>query len=179
MYFYSAAGTERQQSASSNGYYETVAGGTGAGKGFDGASGVHQHMTNTRITDPEIMEHRYPLRLWRFVIRKDSGGWGAFKGGDGLIREYEFLEDMELSILSQHRKIAPYGMKGGEAGSKGEQWLITAKGEKQQLEGISNLKIHKNDIFLLKTPGGGGFGLPEENNIPLTIERKPGNNSTK
>ncbi|VAW30520.1 5-oxoprolinase, HyuA-like domain / 5-oxoprolinase, HyuB-like domain [hydrothermal vent metagenome] len=140
------------------GYYETVAGGTGAGEGFKGASGVHQHMTNTRITDPEIMEYRYPVRLQRFQIRKNSGGKGAFYGGDGLIREYEFLEEMELSLLTQHRVVAPYGMKGGEPGSKGEQWLIKPNSQKIKLDGITNLKVNKKDILLLKTPGGGGFG---------------------
>jgi 5-oxoprolinase (ATP-hydrolysing) len=140
------------------GYYETVAGGVGATRNSDGASGVHQHMTNTRITDPEILEHRYPIRLKRFAIRQGSGGKGKHKGGDGLIREYEFLDDMELSILSQHRKSAPYGMNGGEQGKTGDQWLITASGVKRHLDGITQLKVHKNDIFLLKTPGGGGFG---------------------
>ena len=140
------------------GYYETVAGGTGAGEGFNGASGVHQHMTNTRITDPEIMEHRYPIRLQRFQIRKNSGGKGAFHGGDGLIREYEFLEDMELSLLTQHRVVSPYGMEGGEPGSRGEQWLIKPNGQKIKLDGITNLKVSKKDVLLLKTPGGGGFG---------------------
>ncbi|HDO06440.1 MAG TPA: 5-oxoprolinase, partial [Bacteroidetes bacterium] len=140
------------------GYYETVAGGTGAGEGFNGASGVHQHMTNTRITDPEIMEHRYPVRLQRFQIRKNSGGKGAFHGGDGLIREYEFLEEMELSLLTQHRVVAPYGMKGGEPGSRGEQWLIKPNSQKTKLDGITSLKVNKKDILLLKTPGGGGFG---------------------
>jgi 5-oxoprolinase (ATP-hydrolysing) len=115
-------------------------------------------MTNTRITDPEILEHRYPIRLKRFAIRQGSGGKGKHKGGDGLIREYEFLDDMELSILSQHRKSAPYGMNGGEQGKTGDQWLITASGVKRHLDGITQLKVHKNDIFLLKTPGGGGFG---------------------
>ncbi len=140
------------------GYYETVAGGVGATRNSDGASGVHQHMTNTRITDPEILEHRYPIRLKRFEIRQGSGGKGKHKGGDGLIREYEFLDDVELSILSQHRKSAPYGMNGGEHGKTGDQWLITASGVKRHLDGITQLKVHKNDIFLLKTPGGGGFG---------------------
>jgi len=140
------------------GYYETVAGGVGATKNSDGASAVHQHMTNTRITDPEIMEYRYPIRIKRFEIRHESGGRGNHKGGNGVVREYEFLDDMELSILSQHRKFAPYGMAGGEAGMTGEQWLINARGEKKPLRGITQLKVHKKDVFLLKTPGGGGFG---------------------
>ena len=140
------------------GYYETVAGGTGAGEGFDGVSGLHQHMTNTRITDPEIMEHRYPVRLHRFQIRKNSGGKGAFRGGDGLIREYEFLEEVEVSLLTQHRVVEPYGMKGAKPGSKGEQWLVHPDGQKQKLAGITNFKAQKHDKLILKTPGGGGFG---------------------
>ncbi len=145
------------------GYYETVAGGVGATPVADGASGVHQHMTNTRITDPEILEFRYPVRLKRFQIRENSGGDGKHSGGNGLIREYEFLEEMELSLLSQHRKTVPYGMRGGQPGSPGEQWLVSADGIKKQLEGISRIKVHPKDVLLLKTPGGGGFGEKTEN----------------
>ena len=141
------------------GYYETVAGGTGAGEGFHGVSGLHQHMTNTRITDPEIMEHRYPVRIHRFQIRKNSGGRGAFNGGNGLVREYEFLEEVEVSLLTQHRVVAPYGMKGAEPGIRGEQWVVHPDGKKQKLEGITNFKVHKHDRLILKTPGGGGFGI--------------------
>ncbi len=101
------------------GYYETICGGCGAGPGFAGADAVHHHMTNTRITDPEIMEHRYPVRLLRFEIRKDSGGKGKYNGGDGIIREILFLEKMELSLLMQRRKSGPYGMEGGKAGHIG------------------------------------------------------------
>ena len=98
------------------GYYETIAGGAGAGPTWHGKSGVHTHMTNTRITDPEVMELRYPVIVRRFVIRKDSGGSGAFKGGDGLIREIEFLTDIEIGILSERRALAPWGLNGGEDG---------------------------------------------------------------
>ncbi len=140
------------------GYYETIAGGTGAGEGFNGVSGLHQHMTNTRITDPEVMEHRYPVRIHRFQIRKNSGGKGAFCGGEGLIREYEFLEVVEVSLLTQHRVEAPYGMNGAEPGSKGEQWLVPRDGQKQKLPGITNFKAQKHDKLIIKTPGGGGFG---------------------
>ncbi len=101
------------------GYYETVGGGSGAVEGFDGASGVHTHMTNTRITDPEVLEHRYPVRLHRFAIRRGSGGAGRWRGGDGLVREIEFLAPLEFSILSQHRVSAPYGMAGGGEGAVG------------------------------------------------------------
>ena len=98
------------------GYYETVCGGSGAGPGFDGTDAVHTHMTNTRITDPEIAEHRYPVRLERFAIRTGSGGAGRHRGGDGAVREMTFLEPVELSILSQHRSVAPFGLEGGEPG---------------------------------------------------------------
>jgi len=116
------------------GYYETVAGGSGAGPGFDGASGVHTHMTNTSSTDPEVLEHRYPVRLHRFAIRKGSGGTGRWRGGDGLIREIEFLAPLELSILSQHRVSAPYGMAGGGDGAVGRQAIVRPDGTRRELE---------------------------------------------
>lgn len=140
------------------GYYETISGGSGAGENFDGASGVHQHMTNTRITDPEILEHRYPVRLDQFSIRKNSGGKGKHKGGNGVIRAFTFLESIELSVLSQHRKYAPYGLRGGEAGQKGKQFVIRSNGEKITLEGMSHCFLNPNDQFIIETPGGGGFG---------------------
>lgn len=140
------------------GYYETISGGSGAGENFDGTSGVHQHMTNTRITDPEILEHRYPVRLDSFSIRSDSGGNGKYKGGNGVIRAFTFLESVELSLLSQHRKYAPYGLKGGEEGKRGEQYVIRANGEKIALEGMSHCLLNPNDQFIIETPGGGGFG---------------------
>jgi len=140
------------------GYYETIAGGSGAGENFDGTSGVHQHMTNTRITDPEILEHRYPVRLDSFSIRPNSGGKGKYKGGNGVIRAFTFLESVELSLLSQHRKYAPYGLKEGEAGKRGEQYVIRANGEKVLLEGMSHCLLNPNDQFIIETPGGGGYG---------------------
>lgn len=140
------------------GYYETIAGGCGAGDSYNGASGVHQHMTNTRITDPEILEHRYPVRLEKFAIRQNSGGNGKHKGGNGVIRVFRFLESVELSLLSQHRKYAPYGLKGGEEGKKGEQYILRANGEKISLQGMSHALLKANDQFIIETPGGGGFG---------------------
>jgi len=139
------------------GYYETIAGGSGAGKDFDGASGVHQHMTNTRITDPEILEHRYPVRLDEFSIRQKSGGKGNRTGGNGVIRKFTFLDKVELSLLAQHRKYAPYGLKGGEDGKKGIQYVIRSSGEKIELSGMSHCVINKNDQFIIETPGGGGY----------------------
>jgi len=141
------------------GYYETVCGGCGAGPGFDGASAVHSHMTNTRITDPEILEHRYPVRVERFAVRAGSGGAGRFRGGDGVIREITFLAPLELSILSQHRTVAPYGLDGGEPGSPGSQRVIRAKdGAIQTLGPIDGTRVEAGDRLVLETPGGGGYG---------------------
>lgn len=142
------------------GYYETICGGTGAGKGFCGQDAVHQHMTNTRITDPEIMEWRYPVRLDKFEIRKNSGGNGKWKGGNGIVREITFLKPLEMTILSQHRIQQPYGLEGGEEGKCGEQYIITASGEKEILEGIDSRKLNPGDKLVVKTPGGGGYGKP-------------------
>ena len=140
------------------GYYETVGGGSGAIDGFDGASGVHTHMTNTRITDPEVIEHRYPVRLHRFSIRKGSGGKGRWRGGEGLVREIEFLAPLEFSILSQHRVNAPYGMAGGGEGAVGRQVIISADGSKRELTGIDGCEVAVGDRVILETPGGGGYG---------------------
>ena len=137
------------------GYYETICGGSGAGEGFSGTSGVHTHMTNTRITDAEIMELRYPVYLNRFEIRENSGGDGEFKGGDGIIREVTFLDNVEVSLLRQHQIQKPYGMNGGEAGKVGKQLLKKADGT----EIISNeFTAEKGDTLTIYTPGGGGFG---------------------
>lgn len=140
------------------GYYETICGGCGASEGFNGASAVHHHMTNTRITDPEILEHRYPVRLEQFSIRKNSGGKGKWKGGDGVIREITFLEPVNLSVLSQRRKSGPYGMKGGEDGKAGNQKVIRKNGEKIQLDSIQNINLEAGDRYIIETPGGGGMG---------------------
>lgn len=141
------------------GYYETVGGGSGASRRQPGASAVHSHMTNTAITDPEILEHRYPVRLERFAIRRGSGGSGKQRGGEGVEREWTFLAPMSLSILSQHRVIAPYGMAGGGAGMKGEQELVRRTGERLVLAGIDSCEVEPGDRLVLRTPGGGGWGL--------------------
>jgi 5-oxoprolinase (ATP-hydrolysing) len=143
------------------GYYETICGGVGAGPGFDGRSGVHQHMTNTRITDPEEMERKFPVRLNHFGLRPGSGGAGKWRGGDGIIREIEFLEDLELTILSQHRVVAPFGMEGGEAGKVGEQYLVKTDGQKEKLQGVDSRTVRKGEKILVKTPGGGGWDRNE------------------
>ncbi len=139
-------------------YYETICGGTGAGPGFDGASAVHSHMTNTRITDPEIVEHRYPVRIERFAIRNGSGGGGKHCGGDGAIREILFLEKMSLSVLGEHRKEGPYGLAGGAPGKPAKQLLVRSTGEKIKLESIDGKEVNPGDRIIIETPGGGGFG---------------------
>ncbi|MEJ2190081.1 MAG: hydantoinase B/oxoprolinase family protein [Acidobacteriota bacterium] len=144
------------------GYYETVGGGSGAIAGHDGASGVHSHMTNTRITDPEVLEHRYPVRLRRFAIRRQSGGAGRWRGGDGLVREIEFLAPLELSILSQHRVQAPYGLAGGGPGLVGRQMIVGADGRRRGLGGIDACEVAAGDLLVLETPGGGGYGSEDD-----------------
>ena len=140
------------------GYYETICGGAGAGDGFAGADAVHTHMTNTRITDPEIMELRYPVRLDTFKIRKNSGGKGRFKGGDGIFRQLTFLAPVELSVLSQHRVVAPFGLQGGGNGQLGKHYLLLKNGRKKVLKGIDGASVTEGDSFVIETPGGGGFG---------------------
>jgi 5-oxoprolinase (ATP-hydrolysing) len=140
------------------GYYETVGGGTGAGDGFNGADAVHQHMTNTRATDPEVLEHRYPVRLDRYSIRKDSGGDGKWRGGNGTVRELTFLEPVSLSVLTQHRENEPFGLNGGEPAKPGRQWIERADGNRQELNWRDGADLEKGDRFILHTPGGGGFG---------------------
>lgn len=139
-------------------YYETICGGCGAGNGFHGASAVHHHMTNTRITDPEIMEFRYPVRLESFSIRKNSGGKGKFKGGDGVIREISFLEITSLSVLTQHRTTSPYGMKNGAPGKPGKQYILRKDGTKKILKPVDGCIVNPGDKLVILTPGGGGFG---------------------
>jgi 5-oxoprolinase (ATP-hydrolysing) len=140
-------------------YYETIAGGAGALDGCPGASGVQVHMTNTRITDPEILEVRHPgIRLERFSLRKDSGGKGKYPGGDGTIREIKFLKPAVVSILSERRVYAPYGMKGGGPGKKGLNILRKSDGEIKVLGNREILKVDKEDSIIIETPGGGGYG---------------------
>ena len=139
------------------GYYETLAGGTGAGEGFHGRDATHHHMTNTRITDPEVIEQRFPVRINRFAIREGSGGAGKWNGGNGLIREYEFLESVNLSILSQRRESGPYGIMGGKDGLPGKQYLIKKDGSHVSIKGIDNIDVVAGDRFIIETPGGGGW----------------------
>ena len=140
------------------GYYETIGGGAGAGPNWHGQSGVHTHMTNTRITDPEILERRYPVMLREFSIRKDSGGSGKFKGGNGLIREVEFLEPLNTAILSERRVHQPYGLNGGGPGKKGLNLFIRKNGSKLHLGGKNEIIAEAGDRIRIETPGGGGYG---------------------
>ncbi|MXX90403.1 MAG: 5-oxoprolinase [Boseongicola sp. SB0677_bin_26] len=138
--------------------YETICGGTGAGNGFDGASAVHSHMTNTRMTDPEVLESRFPVRVDEFSIRAGSGGAGEFRGGDGVVRKLRFLEPMTVTVLSSHRATVPFGGSGGQPGLPGENSVVRSNGTIEVLEGNDETRMQANDVFVMKTPGGGGFG---------------------
>jgi len=144
------------------GYYETLCGGAGAGPGWHGASAVHTHMTNTAITDPEIVEQRYPVRLDEFSVRRGSGGTGRYRGGDGVRREFVFLAPMSLSLLTQHRARGPYGLEGGEAGASGRQGLVSRDGNRELLAAIEARDVEAGDRLVLETPGGGGWGMSTE-----------------
>lgn len=139
------------------GYYETVAGGAGAGPEFAGASAVHTHMTNTRITDPEVIEQRFPVRVREFSIRPDSGGAGRTRGGNGVCREYEFLEPLTVSLLCERRETAPFGLAGGSPGKTGRNLHNGAP-----IAGHASFKVAAGDRLRLETPGGGGYGLPDD-----------------
>ncbi|MEK9628686.1 MAG: hydantoinase B/oxoprolinase family protein [Nitrospinota bacterium] len=137
-------------------YYETIGGGAGAGPSWHGASGVHTHMTNTRITDPEVLEKRYPVLLREFSLRKNSGGKGKYNGGNGLIREIEFLEPLTVTILSERREFSPYGLNGGEAGAKGQNLQIKKDGTETDLGGKNQFHAEPGDRIRILTPGAGG-----------------------
>ncbi|MDR3629514.1 MAG: hydantoinase B/oxoprolinase family protein [Desulfocapsaceae bacterium] len=138
--------------------YETICGGTGAGPGYPGTSAVHSHMTNTRMTDPEVLEWRFPVRIESFAIRRGSGGRGRFRGGDGVVRKIRFLEPMTATILSSHRQTEPYGLAGGLPGKRGENSVLHPDGTATLLRGNDEALLAPDDIFIIKTPGGGGFG---------------------
>jgi 5-oxoprolinase (ATP-hydrolysing) len=152
-------------------YYETICGGSGAGilknggrapEGFDGTDCVHTHMTNTRLTDPEVLEWRFPVIVEEFSIRAGSGGAGRWHGGDGAVRRIRFLEPMTAAILSGHRRVPPYGMAGGSPGLPGRNAVMRATGEIVQLGGCAKTEVKAGDIFVIETPGGGGYGTPEK-----------------
>ncbi|MCS7146701.1 MAG: hydantoinase B/oxoprolinase family protein [Geminocystis sp.] len=139
-------------------YYETICGGSGAGYNHDGTSAVHVHMTNSRLTDVEVLETRYPVRVEEFSIRKNSGGKGKYRGGDGVVRKIRFLQPMTASILSSRRVIPPQGLQGGGEGKPGVNYILFANGGKQILPPTATVNLHQDDIFVIETPGGGGFG---------------------
>lgn len=147
-------GNERHQ------YYETVASGSGAGDGFPGADAVQTHMTNSRLTDPEVLEWRLPVRLEEFTVRRGSGGAGRRRGGDGAVRRIRFLEPMTVSTLSQHRRVPPYGMAGGEPGALGANRVERADGTVTDLGGSGSADVGPGDVLVVETPGGGGYGRP-------------------
>jgi 5-oxoprolinase (ATP-hydrolysing) len=147
-------GNERYQ------YYETICGGSGAGPTFDGAHAVHTQMTNSRMTDPEVLEMRYPIFVREFSIRKNSGGDGQFRGGDGVIRRIEFREPMKAAILSNNRIVPPFGMAGGRPGACGKNYIIREGGDCERLAGVDELTVDAGDTLVIETPGGGGWGTP-------------------
>jgi 5-oxoprolinase (ATP-hydrolysing) len=156
-------GNERYQ------YYETICGGSGAGRsnaadggsaGFPGTDAVHTHMTNTRLTDPEVLEWRFPVLLESFSIRRGSGGAGRWRGGDGVVRRVRFLEPMTAAILSGHRRVPPYGMAGGLPGAVGCNFVERADGSRLELGGADKAQMNAGDVFVIETPGGGGYGPP-------------------
>jgi 5-oxoprolinase (ATP-hydrolysing) len=156
-------GNERYQ------YYETICGGSGAGRsdaadgasaGFAGTDAVHTHMTNTRLTDPEVLEWRFPVLLESFSIRRGSGGAGRWRGGDGVVRRVRFLEPMTAAILSGHRRVPPYGMAGGLPGAVGCNYVERADGSRVERGGADKAEVNAGDVFVIETPGGGGYGPP-------------------
>jgi 5-oxoprolinase (ATP-hydrolysing) len=152
-------------------YYETVSGGSGAGAtalasdgtaldGFDGTDCVQTHMTNSRLTDPEVLEWRFPVLLEQFAVRRGSGGAGRWHGGNGAVRRIRFLEPMTAAILSGHRRIAPYGTAGGAPGAVGRNWVERVDGSRTALGGADKAEMNPGDVFVIESPGGGGFGSP-------------------
>lgn len=157
-------------------YYETICGGAGAGPDFSGTDAVHTHMTNSRITDPEILETRFPVLLEEFSIREGSGGEGKFRGGNGVIRKFRFLKDMNVAILSSHRKFPPFGLKGGRPGKCGRNLLIRRDGSVLEVGGQAEIALKAGELFVIETPGGGGYGELSE---PEKVNRKQSKTEVK
>ncbi len=153
-------GDERYQ------YYETICGGAGAGPAWDGCSAVHTHMTNSRLTDPEVLESRYPVRVEEFRIRRGSGGAGAHRGGDGVVRRLRFLEPLKAALVASSRRVPPYGLAGGSPGAPGRDWLLRADGRREKLPGVVAVDMEAGDQLIVETPGGGGYGA-----LPATPPR--------
>jgi 5-oxoprolinase (ATP-hydrolysing) len=140
-------------------YYETIAGGAGAGPGWHGADAVQTHMTNSRMTDPEVLEDKFPVLVESFAIRRGSGGAGRWRGGDGAVRKLRFREALEASILSNHRLVAPFGLAGGEPGKTGVNRVERSNGRVEVAGGTATLNLKAGDCLIIETPGGGGYGL--------------------
>jgi 5-oxoprolinase (ATP-hydrolysing) len=149
-------GNERYQ------YYETICGGSGAGPDFDGTDAIHTHMTNSRLTDPEVLEWRFPVLVDSFAIRRGSGGAGRHRGGDGVVRRIRFREAMTAAILSGHRRVPPYGMAGGAPGAAGRNWVERGDGTREEFGATHAVAMNPGDVFVIATPGGGGFGRAAE-----------------
>jgi 5-oxoprolinase (ATP-hydrolysing) len=143
-------------------YYETICSGSSAGPGFPGTDAVHTHMTNTRLTDPEVLEFRYPVVLEDFHIRTGSGGRGKWNAGDGVRRTIRFLEQMDCTILSGHRRVRPFGLAGGEAGQIGENWVRRNDGRMESLKGADATVLDAGEAVIIQTPTAGGYGDPRE-----------------
>ncbi|HEY0794002.1 MAG TPA: hydantoinase B/oxoprolinase family protein, partial [Chthoniobacterales bacterium] len=141
-------------------YYETICGGAGAGPGFKGASAVHTHMTNSRLTDLEVLESRYPVEVAEFFIRQGSGGAGQWPGGDGVVRTLKFTEKVTVSLLTGSRTHPPFGLAGGQPGRCGRNVCVQPNGTQQLLPGTAQVEIDAGGTLSLETPGGGGFGPP-------------------
>ena len=141
-------------------YYETICGGAGAGPDYDGADAVHTHMTNSRLTDPEVLEWRYPVMIESFAIRRGSGGAGRHRGGDGVVRRILFREEMTASILSNNRRMRPFGLAGGEPGRSGRNGVLRPDGSFEELTATASVRVGAGDVFVIETPGGGGYGPP-------------------
>ena len=151
-------------------YYETLCGGAGAGPSFNGCSAVHTHMTNSRLTDPEVLESRYPVRIDEFRLRPGSGGAGVHRGGDGVVRRLRFLEPLTAAIVSSSRRVAPYGLAGGLPGATGRNRIERADGTVEELPGVAQAEMHAGDVLVVETPGGGGYGAPP---APPPAARRP------
>jgi 5-oxoprolinase (ATP-hydrolysing) len=141
-------------------YYETVASGSGAGEGFGGTDVVQTKMTNSRLTDPEVLEWRYPVLLESYRIRPGSGGRGRWPGGDGGIRRLRFLTPMTVTTLAGHRRVPAFGLAGGEPGALGRHWIEHPDGTLTAMAGCDSVHVRTGDVFVIETPGGGGYGTP-------------------
>jgi 5-oxoprolinase (ATP-hydrolysing) len=141
-------------------YYETICGGAGAGPDFDGCDAIQTHMTNSRLTDPEVLEWRFPVRLEAFGIRRGSGGRGRHRGGDGTERRIRFLAPMTAVMLANRRKVPPFGLHGGEAGAPGRNWVERTDGTREEFGGTHQAALQAGDVFVIQTPGAGGYGTP-------------------